>query len=111
MAASSVSALTFLKTALVCRELICHFLGTSSVTKMIRVSTGKKLLVHVLAASFLMYSPRIFVPEHKLNIDLDSGDAANGTTIHLWSEWSAHQQTWRFEEGQLTPLFDPLQYD
>jgi len=42
---------------------------------------------------------RIFVPEHNANVDLDLGHEANGTKVHLWGQWNAPQQIWRFEEA------------
>ncbi|KAK6340305.1 hypothetical protein TWF730_002068 [Orbilia blumenaviensis] len=44
---------------------------------------------------------RILVPRQQcpLNVELsENGNGHNGTPIHLWGQWPASHQNWRFEE-------------
>ncbi|CUA67649.1 hypothetical protein RSOLAG22IIIB_13495 [Rhizoctonia solani] len=40
----------------------------------------------------------ITVPRTNFVVDLDNGNPANGTTIHLWEKSGARQQRWYFEK-------------
>jgi hypothetical protein len=108
MGATLVSAAIIFRTALVCRVSIKNMVGTSIMMRRIIVPSGNSAVVSPQPI-FLSIIIRIYVPEHKLNIDLDRGDNANGTTIHLWYQWDTPQQTWKFEEGEVNVLeFIPI---